>query len=170
MMLVATDTDDLVSGGKARMTWICKNIFELFSMNLVDQISACDWETCKIRYWLRNIIYPQIDPIVKNAIKDVNKTYLKQSVGTLTISDNLWIPSYREVFSTTGFEDSGCDYTSVFNNSASRIKYCGLSTIINAWWTRSNYNSNSFRTITTVGGTNNSGLQYSNGVIFGFCI
>lgn len=171
MVLVATDSDDLASGGKARMTWISRGVLERFGMNPTDS-AVGGWASCDMRSWLRSVIYPQIDPTVRSAIKEVTKTYADSDLSTQSTVDTVWIPSAREVFgSGSAYESSGCDYTSMFNSSSNRVKKLGIAGSADNWWLRSAISATNFRNVSYSGNMTTSGKANSDyGVVLGFCI
>lgn len=176
MQIVAFDTDDLASGGKAPITFLCYGQFESMSMNKTDTTEG-GWKDCYLRGFLRNTIFNQIESSVKNAIKPVTKTYVdyvNNSATTASITDTIWIPSTREVTgNTSSYENSGCDYSSFFTNDASRIKKSGIGVAGSAsgWWLRSAFTSTYFRNVSNSGTAgNNNNPSNSSGVVFGFCI
>ena len=176
MVLVATDADDLTSGGKARMTWVSRDILELQRMDMDNNTDAI-WSSCHLRTWLMDVIYPQIDQTVRSAIKEVTKTYYEHgTTSDRTTSDVVWIPSYREVFGDTvssQYEKSGCDYTSVFNDATSRTKIQGIVGSRQSWYLRSGSGAyeNRFMCISTQGTSNDSqNKTLDDGVVIGFCI
>lgn len=169
MQIVAKDTDTLVSGGTAPLTWISVGLLEAMQMNYSD-ITTNGWEGCLVRPYLRDIIYPQIDSVVRNAIKTVAKTYYDVTTSsTKTVNDTVWIPSAREIFGGNSYENSGVDYTSLFSNATSRIKKYGIGGSAAFWWLRSANGATSFRIVNYNGSVNNNSASISGGVALGFC-
>ena len=168
MVLVATDSDDLASGGKARMTWISRDIFETSRMNPTNS-AAGGWASCEMRSWLRNVIYPQIDPTVRSAIKEVTKTYVDSDYSTQSTVDTVWIPSAREVFGGA-YESSGCDYTSVFSSDSDKVKKLGIAGSASIWWLRSAHSAAYFRHVDNYGSLGYNRVYNAMGVVLGFSI
>lgn len=171
------DADTLTAGGTAKITWIAKNFAETHRMNATD-INTDGWAAAKMRAWLRDTVYTGLDSDLKAAIKEVDKTYYdKTSNTTKTVSDTLWIPSWREVgLSTTNAscESSGPIYSDIFTSSdATRIKYNTTTMSAARWWLRSAYSSNTGIFLGVNGSGSGSGSYYNassaSGVVFGFC-
>ena len=172
--IVGFDCDDLVSGGKAHISWMSVGAIDI--LNMSDSSSSIGgWTTSKAHDWLTNIIYPQIESDARSMIVEVVKTskdYTSYSASAVqTANCKLWLPSYRELFGGSTVEDSGCDYTSVFSSATNRIKYVGLMTsgTSTIYYTRSCNSGNSYYTVTANGASGNSSY-YSYGMIIGFCM
>lgn len=144
MQIVAFNSDEMTAGGTAKITWVEKDLFTTHRMNPTN-INANDWAKTQMRSWLRETILPTIPEIVKNKIVEVNKTYYdKTTSSTLTQVDTIWIPSAREIFGGTDYEDSGAIYSSIYKNAISRKKHLSNSTSSNIYWLRSAYPSGSY--------------------------
>lgn len=175
MVLVAVDTDDIATGGKARMTWISRDVLDLVPMNGTNITTKTSWDTSYVRTWLRTVIFEQIDPVVRNAIKGVTKTYEAINQTTLlaetrSSTDTLWVPSIREVFGYDGYEDSGQKYTAYFDN-ASKVKKRGIAGTAVAWYLRSLQSVGTYHVVGLSGTSTTAGETATNvGVVFGFCI
>ena len=170
MQIVAFNADDKSDGtGKARITWISKNVIATMKMNDTNSNSG-GWANCNIRNWLRNTLFQQLPQNLKDNIVNVNKTYYSQSdnQSTMMIIDNLWIPSLREMGSTgNNVEKSGASY-SITTDWRSK-PYNGQA---QDWYCR----STSYTWGDSWGGVKNSGrmadgLYNTNpeGVVLGFC-
>ena len=175
MQIVAMDADTLTAGGTAKITWVAKNFAETHKMNET-KTNADGWAASGMRDWLRNTVYAGLDSSLKAAIKAVDKTYYDYTSNTTkTVSDTLWIPSWREVgLDTTNAscEASGPIYSDIFTSAnATRIKY-NTTTISAAEWVLRSAGSSSTAYFIGVSG---SGYNYSSdanssiGVVFGFC-
>lgn len=171
--IVAFDADPLSdTSGNAKITWVLKELYaDTHRMNATP-INANGWPVTELRSWLNDTILPLIPSDVRTAIKEVTKTsYDRTTSADVTSNDKLWIPSAREVFTSSsyGYEASGPTYTSIFSSDSARIKYKGTSE--NYWWLRSAYsNSTSAFQIASVNGSSygyNAGN--SHGVCLGFC-
>ena len=165
MQIVAFDE------GSSKISWLCKSILDMQSMNPI--ADATDgWVGSYMRTWLRNKIYPLIDSTIRNRIVAVDKTYRDYTSGhsgTYTVSDTVWIPSYREMFGGTTAEDSGTVYTDFFTDNASRVKKQGLNGSAYIWWLRSANWTTRFHCVSNDGSAGNIGADYSRGVVIGFC-
>ena len=181
MELVAFDTDDKADGsGKARMTWILRDLLTTYAMNssqkTVDGITsytAGGWEHSDIRAWLKSDVKPLIPEVVRNAIVPVTKvssTYTTSLVKDgQTTTDDVWIPGDREIFNNTNNETTGAVYSTRFASSSNRIKYNSAGSA-DSWWLRSANNADNFRSVNN-GGNESGGYAYSSrGVVLGFCI
>lgn len=172
MVLIAKDTDVLADGsGNAKTTWLSKGLFATHNMN-TQSTNANGWAQSEMRTWLRETILPTLDSAIRSGIKEVTKTYYdKTTSSTLSVSDTVWIPSAREMFGGTSYEDSGCDYTSLFNSGLARIKYNTSGTAY-YWWLRSAHSSSDtyFRYVNSDGSVGGSSASNTYGVALGFSI
>ena len=179
MTIVGIDADDLAdNSGKAPMTWISKQLLETdHRMNPARQSGTSGtgtlggWEKTEMRSYLKETVKPLIPETVRNAIKPVKKYSRIYNVSGSAVNDvltteDVWIPSYKEVFGS-GFETLGPTYSTTFPDNASRIKNkVGDSAI---WWLRSASYNNTFYCVDTDG---SFGSNYANdtcGVALGFC-
>ena len=174
MKIVAMDADVLASDTTktAPITWISVGFIEKRAMNATNT-TAGGWADSAMRTYRRETLFPKIEQTVRLNIKEVNKTY--QSVtptnGVLTATDTDWIPSSREIFGGTTYEDSGPIYSSVFDSAANRIKKeggYGLGSA-NGWWLRSASVATCFRCVSNNGGEGSNSASNSYGLVLGFC-
>ena len=170
MQIVGFGVDDKTSGGKAKISWLMKDLLTTtHRMNATDS-NADGWPATEMRTWLRDTILPTIDSSIRSHIVDVNKTYYDYTDKTTeTSSDNIWLASAREIFGGTSYESSGPDYTTLFIDQTSRIKKCSGEAKV--YWLRSASSSlaGGFRSVGSDGsvGSNNAGSAH--GVCVGFC-
>lgn len=151
MQIVAFNSDEMTAGGTAKITWVEKDLFTTHRMNPTDT-NANGWAETQMRSWLRETILPTIPEIVKNKIVEVNKTYYDNTTSsTLTQADTIWIPSAREIFGGSNYEDSGVIYSNIFRDNASRMKHKAY-TSNNIYWLRSACNFSSYFRSVYVGG------------------
>lgn len=181
MVLVAKDTDDLADeSGKARMTWISKGVIENPAMNssqkTVDGTTAWTaggWGNSDMRTYLRETILPLMPEVLQNNIKEVTKTYRTKSPTdtTLSTTDTLWIPSYKEVgfTGTSSVESEGVVYSDVFKSNAARIKY-NASGSADIWWLRSACDAYEFSYVYSNGSWGHNRAYSSGGLVLGFCL
>lgn len=176
MELVAIDTDiradgdETKNGGKAGMTWIMKEVFTTHKMN-ISSTNANGWPVTDMRDWLTGTILRLFPQTVRDNIVKVTKTYYDYTTkSTLSGSDTIWIPSAREIFGGTSYEDSGVDYTAKFNNATNRKKY--LNESASNWYLRSAPSNGSIQfwciNNSGDGASYNAGNAY--GVAPGFCL
>lgn len=176
MQIVAFDTDSLSdNSGTAKISWLCKNIPFMFSMNPNNSIVG-GWEDTLCRDRLVNDVLPEVPEVIRSNIKEVNKTYYDaNSSSTKTVSDTLFILSAKEAAaSVTPIEDSGVVYSSIFSDDSSRIKYIGLAegeSAVANWWLRSSYSGlgGIFRGVDDGGDVGRDKPSNVRGVSFGFC-
>ena len=122
-----------------------------------------------MRTYLCDTILPTLPANVRAAIKEVTKTYKDYaSSSTLSETDTIWIPSYREVFGGTSYEDTGAIYSGLFSSSATRIKYNASGTAA-GWWLRSAHSGTAFNIVNGSGYNVSTKASTSYGVVFGFC-
>ena len=172
--IVAVDADPLSdnSGNNAKTTWILKELYSDTHRMNATSTNANGWPDTEMRSWLNDTVLPLIPSDVRTAIKEVTKTsYDKTTSADVTSNDKLWIPSAREVFTSSsyGYESSGPTYTTVFDSSSARIKYKGTSA--STWWLRSALSSGTshFQYVSSSGSSNFSSANGTIGVCLGFC-
>ena len=192
MQIAEFDADELADGsGKAAITWISKQLLNSNRrMNALDREYNRDtqsyvlgtgsiggWEHSELRSYLKNNIRPLIPPAVRNEIKSVKKysssfyinlDYAQNAVTT----DDVWIPSYREVFGTsnTSYESNGPVYSDLFASKSERMKQKTGASGTSSWWLRSAFNRNgrNFLLVDSEGKIANA--ANINAVVLGFCI
>ena len=170
MEIVAFDADAKADGtGTAGITWLSKYVLASHNMNSTDT-NVGGWKDTSLRAWLQSDVYNTLPTDVQNAIAIVSKTYFDYATqSTLSCDDNVWIPSYREVYGDDSAETSGPAY-SCFTDNASRVKYSSSGAKQEYWLRSANYTGERmFRSIGTYGGWNGpfaSGTYY---VVLGFC-
>lgn len=126
------------------------------------------WEKSEMRAYLNDTIKPQIPALVRAAIKPVTKTHpaynTNQVSFTQTTTDEVWLPSYNEMFGS-----SSLYYPLFQNTNANRIKKKAGVTSASWWWLRSAYDGNSFYGVGSYGTSTSNGAYISYGVALGFC-
>ena len=146
--LVGIDVDNLADGdGKAKMTWLTEQLLNTtHPMN--PALSGSEgaytegtgaiggWDKCEMRTYLKNTIKPLIPEAIRNRIAEVTKVHpaYNTSGGNSFMQitrDDVWLPSYDEIFSTDGL------YHSVFPYESSRVKQKSGDTSASVWWLRS---------------------------------
>ena len=181
MEIVGIDVDDRADGqGKAGLTWISKTLLNTtHRMNPANDGGAIGtganggWLNCEMRTYLKETIKPLIPEVVRNGIVEVTKVQSTITDGTMikdgqTSTEDVWIPSNHEVFSTTTtYESTGATYTKFVANS-DRIKKT-LSGAANSWWLRSAYMHYSFLSVYSGGSSDNNNASYAYRVALGFC-
>ena len=180
MTIVGIDTDDLAdNSGKAPITWISKQLLKTshrmnpsYSSGTEGTGSLGGWEKTEMRSYLKETVKPLIPETVRNAIKPVKK-YTKiydvseTVVNDVVTTDDIWIPSSKEVFGTGG-ETQEPTYSTAFPDDASRVKHkAGGSAVW--WWLRSAYYNYTFYRVYTDGSRGYYSANYIGGVALGFC-
>ena len=133
------------------------------------------WDNTEMRAYLKNTIKPLIPEAVRTHIKSVKKyTRTINTAGTtvnnVETTEDVWIPSAREIFGGTSYETTGPQYTVVYSDANSRIKYNVTGGSAAWWWLRSAYNYGSFGRVYDIGSYYYYGANYTSGVALGFCI
>ena len=167
MQIVAFDTDNKADGsGKAKITWISRGILP----TLHSYGSSTSWETSDMRSYIDETIKPLIPSDVRNNLVPVSKLS-KTGSGTVTTTDTVWIPSFKEVSPNSILEETDVKYPAIFSSAnESRIKKQSKSSgANNNYWTRTISNNNPI--LIKYDGSNTSNYQgyRSYGVVFGFC-
>ena len=190
MQIAAIDTDALASGsGTAAITWISQQL--IATSHRMNPARAADpedsskyqegtgtiggWEKTEMRSWLKETVKPLIPANVLAAIKPVTKysriyDTSSSAVNNVTSTEDVWIPSAREV-GFTGYETEGPTYTGLFTANADRIKSKTGASSASLWWTRSaTGDSRAFRGVSAGGSNGNNNANNSGAVALGFCI
>jgi len=167
--IVAFDADDKADGsGKAKVSVITHELLSTANnMNLTSTTEG-GWPATSMRSYLTTTVKPLIPASISDRIVSVNKTYKDYTNGVQTSADELWIPSEREVLNSGSYETTGPTYTSIFKDSASRIKTQNGSA--SYWWLRSANNSTVFRCVNNVGSADGNYANNTYGVALGFCL
>lgn len=169
MQLVALNADDLADGsGKAKSTWISRVIIGSYKINSANTTQG--WSGADARSYLRNAVRAKLPSNIRSAIKEVTKTYCDPYKETKSLSETVWIPSYREIFGGTDYEDSGVIYGDIYSSDASRQKLGVSGNAFATWWTRSAHSVSQFVRVSSNGTAAIYGLTNSNGLVLGFCI
>lgn len=185
MQLVAKDADVLDSDGTTTVptTWVMYRRFygNTRRMNPINSSGAQGtganggWEHSEMRSWLSGTVLPLLPSEVQAAIKEVRKhsDYIVPGETTIThdqqTADKLWIPSAREAFGGTRYEQTGPDYTAVLKNMRYYVKYDSLNRS-NEWWLRSAATFANFYCVNSTGNIGSAGSSGSRGAVLGFCI
>lgn len=176
MEIVAFDTDDRADGqGKAGITWISKDLLKTKHNMTSSGNTTGGWEQSGMRDYLENAIKPLIPTTLKNAIVEVTKISSTYENGALvkdgqTTTDDLWIPSNREVTNSSDYETQGPAYTAKFNpyDGSSRIKK--LNAVDQGWYLRSVATADMFLVVSSsYGRIDNIDAWRIYGVALGFC-
>ncbi len=171
MQIAAIDTDVLSSGsGNAHITWIAKELLAT-THNMNDtRTNENGWAASGMRTYLQNDIWALIPTNVQNAIVAVDKTYYDYTTSsTLTCSDKVWIPSYREVGYGTNKESFGVIYNELFTDNSKLTEK--LIDSVSYWWLRSAHTDYSelFYLVSRSGKDDNYYANNPGGVVLSFC-
>lgn len=174
--IVAFDRDVLEDGTTTvPITFIVKQFGWTGQMNSTN-VTEGGWADCKLRQDLNdeenNGVILSIDSNITSRIKAVKKTYTatSDSSSTASVVDKLWIPSAREIFGGSSYENDGITYTDFFNTTAKKIKYNINTFSASYWWLRSVNSSTYFRIVNIIGTVNSNNASNSYGVALGFCL
>lgn len=181
MQIAAFDSDTLADGsGTAAITWVGNQILntsKVFgSKEYTDEYKKLGWMNCSLRTYLQEEIQPMIPEFLRSQIVPVTKTEVgcNRSVANHyfieTTTNELWIPSVREVGLSTSYEPSGPIYDELFASNASRRKKKVKSTKYATWWLRSfNINPYQYTKFVTEEGTGSYYVPADRGVVPCFC-
>lgn len=175
--------DDLTSGGKAKVTFVTKDMLATYKrMNPVSSSGTQGtggnggWEYSEMRTYLNDTVLALLPSELQSAVKSVTKYSGNIVPGESKVTkdgcvtqDKLWLLSHQEVFGETTYESQGEYYSGLFPNSASRIKY-NQSDSTYAWWLRSVNSAASFCIVNYIGNASANSADIARGVVLGFCI
>ena len=190
MQIAAFDMDELEDGsGKAAITWISKQLLESNHCMNSPKIKELDdsydyqkdagailgWEYSEMRLWLKEYVKPLIPATVQNAIRPVVKYSIIRDASDKTINnvisiDDIWIPSYREVYGSQQCETEGVVYTDLFKTDKDRAKNKTEKSDTESWWLRSVFNDNFYYSVYYYGNSNSYQADRKSGIAFGFCM
>ena len=185
MQIVGIDADELADGsGYAPLTFISKELLNTsHRMNPAKTPSSAPydegtgaiggWEKCEMRSYLKDTIKLLVPENVRNAIKNVTKySNIFDTSGTKVLnhvtSDDVWIPSGREIAGGTSFESIGPVYTDVFDSAAARIKNRNGSAYF--WFLRSTIDTNRFNCVFKTGSVDFTTANDTVSIALGFCL
>ena len=175
MQIVGKNTSPLAAGG-GTATYDFVSMELLTTKHNMNSTSTTEggWGSSGMRTYLKNTIKPLIPSAVRSAIKEVTKYSKSYASGSLvndvTTTDDVWIPSAREVFGGTLYETQGPVYSGVFSDSNSRKKAVVGATDATGWWLRSAGSSSIFYFVYNIGSFSSNYAYYTRGVALGFCI
>ena len=167
MEIAAFNTDTKTDDSTAAITWISKYVIKTHVMN---STSTCSngWPASAMRTWLQGDFYNTLPSDVRSVIRTVKKFSYYNSTS-LESEDSVWIPSYREVWSSSRWETDGAMYTEYFNRIGEFPIKCDTSGTGIKWWLRSARGSTQFNSISAGGGIVWDNANVSSGVVIGFC-
>lgn len=181
--LVGVNHDDLVSGGKAGLSFFCEDCIGTSMLKSGDSSNSNGFPShnTTMMTYLTNV-FNAMPQEWRSAIKAVKKEYGKSSSTKDTMTfNNLWLASMYEIGFTNSANsnyyepDSGKTYAYFKDAPASgaspkRVRNNGSSAAY--WWLRSGYfsGSNLFALVPTVGSLNRNYPLNTYGVVPGFCV
>ena len=171
MDLAAIDTDvKSDNSGTAKMTWICHGILRTYPQSTPAAADSTNggWANSLIRTYLINDVLSKIPTEIKSHIVSVKKSYRIKSPTdeTLWSDDEIWIPSYYEIYgSESSSESAGNRYADYTSSSLKKV----LNGNPTNWWLRTAFNTTSYYIVNTSGSYYNNASTGSLGIVFGFC-
>lgn len=185
MQIVGIDADELADGsGYAPLTFISHELLNTYHrMNPTETPSTAPydegtgaiggWEKCEMRTYLKETIKPLIPEIVRNAIVNVKKfSNIINTSGTKVMNsvttDDIWVPSAKEVFGGINDETTGAEYTDAFYDDADRIKLWNGAA--RWWYTRTAHDVGYFCTVINDGTKSNMNSGRPGWYPLGFCL
>ena len=180
MQIVAFNADELAdgSGNKAPITWISKELLKTKHRMDAKTATQAVWDESEMKEYIMNTIKPLIPTEAKNALLTVKKySRIYQSsepVNNVLSTDELWIPSCREVnlSGNNGAETSGPTYSGFFSSNSARVKKRVGESAAEVWWLRSGTyapSSKNFHKVSSSGTWLNSANYNESGIALGFC-
>lgn len=171
--IAGIDTDEDYNDNNISITWILKNV-----MNTTKQMNSSSnsngWPSSELRLYVSRLKGSMPVALV-NLIKPAKK-YTKTYSNSLAVSyDDVWIPSYREVFytynSSSDSEQNGAHYDGVFNTAYLRKRSQISSSTYRSYWLRTAYTNYSSYTwyvdsYGSAGATSDTSSRY---LLIGFC-
>ena len=147
MRLVAIGADELSGGaGYANTTWVANHITTehppMYVYTPETAASQINWDTSWLRLYLntefKTEAFPtELIPYLKTVVKySKSRTANGDIVPNAPSLNEIWIPSYRELFGGQAAESNGPYYDFAFpdTDSRRRVTYSGVE---NSYWTRS---------------------------------
>lgn len=181
MQIAAFDTDALADGsGTAAITWVSNQILKTSHAyddnEYTDGFAKSGWSSSGLRAYLQDVVKPLIPEAVRKEIVPVTKTSIGRncSIGnayfTETSTEEVWLPSVREVCLYDNYESTGPQYSGLFSSNASRKKKKLGNTDPSTWWLRS-YHINPYQYTMFISqeGKGDYYLDASRGVVPCFC-
>lgn len=174
MQIVAMDADVDAEGNTIPLTFVAKEqLLTEHNMNS-SNANVGGYPASAMKTYMSSTIKNLIPSAVKPYLTAVSKTSRDYNFGSpqdLTSIETLWIPSDREIFGGTSYEQSGPVYNQIYKNNTSRIKTQNGSA--SGWWLRSAApasNANGFRYVNSYGNYGSYGSKGALGVVPGFCL
>ena len=155
---IGSDMAYLRFGGSATYTT------ELTSEEPSSTPVATDWGSSDARAYLQKKVKMLIPEAIRTSIVAVKKTqpaYTEKGMYTQETNDDIWIPSYEEMF--------GGIYHVVYDDADNLVKTSAIDNTAQIYWTRSAYASSMYYFISTSGSPGGTTANSSNALPIGFC-
>lgn len=174
--IIGFNHDDLVSGGKAGITFGLKNLMANTRQMNSSNTNAGGFTGSDMYEWLQGTLLNSLPSDLRAVLKSVNK---KTSAGnrSSTINTNamkIFLFSEIEILGSVIQSKSGeGEQYSRFTTTSSRRKYLSNgSGSVEYWWERSPYGNNStnFCAVSSNGNADHGNADILLGVCFGFCV
>ena len=175
MQIVGKNTSPLASGsGTATYDWLSMELLTTSHRMNATNTTEGGWEACEMRTYLKETIKPLIPEVVRNAIKEVTK-YSRiyqggSAVDNVASTEDVWIPSRKEMNFSTSYEANCPVYDSIFPDNASRMKKKVGASSASWWWLRSAGNYDYFFGVGSDGNNNYNGASGSGALALGFSL
>lgn len=173
--IAAFDADVDANGNTIPITWVVQQILVTNKQMNTTGTNAGGYPASAMKTTVMGY-YDRLPATLKSMIVPASKTSRDYNGGSpqdLTSIETLWIPSYREIFGGSSYEQSGPVYSNLFSSAAARIKKRYGTGSASSWWLRSANASNAayFRYVSSGGGSGNDyGVANgTRGVVVGFC-
>lgn len=169
------------NSGNAKYTWISRGLLNTERrMNPAKVANTSGtgtlggWEASEMRAFLKSTVLPLIPPGIRSAIVPVNKyTRIYQAsdetaVTNVVTSEDVWIPSTREIFINNNYESEGPTYDPLYaDDGESNIKY--LNGTATRYWARTAQSETNFRGVNLTAGNAGWAASEVRGIALGFC-
>lgn len=165
MQIAAFDTDEKADGtGKAAITWISAHVLntkrkmnpELPGWFAALPTNKGGWEFSDLRHYVKTELTENLSVELRNRLVAV-----KKYDGTACTTDEIWIPSYAEVYEHT--------YGDFFNYENYIIKYTRDFSSTSSWWLRTPFETKKFCMVSKHGGCLKILANVEDGVLPCFC-
>lgn len=171
--IAAFNADVDENGNTIPITWVAQQILVTNKQMNTTGTNAGGYSASAMKTTVMGY-YDRLPSTLKSMIVPVSKISRDYNGGSpqdLTSIEILWIPSYREIFGGSSYEQSGPVYSSLFSSSTTRIKKRYGTGSASSWWLRSANTTSSynFRCVNSDGDSNRYGASSTDGVVVGFC-
>jgi len=171
--IAAFDADVDENGNAIPITWVAQQIMVTSKQMNTTRTNTGGYPASAMKTTVAGY-YDRLPATLKSMIVPASKTSRDYNGGSpqdLTSIETLWIPSYREIFGGSSYEQSGPVYSSLFSSATTRMKKKYGTGSADYWWLRSAYTSNAtnFSRVNSNGNDSYNGARNAYGVVLGFC-